>query len=343
MRNGSTNLDLLRSVAVLLVVASHLPIVLLSMAPSYHVGSMGLIGVLIFFVHTCLVLMMSLERQSERDGTRHRALHFFVRRAFRIYPLSIVTVLVLAGVTYATAGEFSARTLWTNLLLIQNLTGDDSMPGALWSLPYEVQMYLLLPILYGALLRFPRHSHVWIAGLWLVAVVSVLGLWVLGMNYHIIKYVPCFLPGVLAFALRGSERRLSPWWLACYVAAVVLVVPVAVGLGARENILAWPVCLGLGVLIPVCAEVKAVVVGRLAKLVAQYSFGIYLVHGPLINFAFHSLQAPAIAQWAVFLLGTAGLSYVAYQLIERPFVALGSRLSRPRRDALKAAPGLEPV
>ena len=67
-RRDSSNLDFLRSFAVLLVVSDHLMVYF-----GVHEGSIlrprlcGLFGVFLFFVHTSLVLMYSLERQQERN------------------------------------------------------------------------------------------------------------------------------------------------------------------------------------------------------------------------------------------------------------------------------------
>jgi peptidoglycan/LPS O-acetylase OafA/YrhL len=67
----------------------------------------------------------------------------------------------------------------------------------------------------------------------------------------------------------------------------------------------------------------------LGKLVARYSYGIYLVHGPCLELAFkHFAKVPMILQWLIFFCGTAGLSYVAYHAIEKPGIALGMRLAR---------------
>jgi len=52
--------------------------------------SFGLFGVLIFFVHTCLVLMYSMERSGLNGSSLHK--DFYIRRVFRIYPLSILAV-----------------------------------------------------------------------------------------------------------------------------------------------------------------------------------------------------------------------------------------------------------
>jgi peptidoglycan/LPS O-acetylase OafA/YrhL len=68
----STNLDILRCTAVLLVVISHLYF------GNYTLAVMGRLGVLFFFVHTCLVLMFSLERQHARNGSRRLFTTFMI-------------------------------------------------------------------------------------------------------------------------------------------------------------------------------------------------------------------------------------------------------------------------
>ena len=92
----SRNLDFLRSVAVLLVLFDHL-FMAAGLADRYpFVWSMGHLGVLMFFVHTSLVLMLSLER-SEEKSSGHLFRDFYIRRAFRIYPLSIACVVLVSA------------------------------------------------------------------------------------------------------------------------------------------------------------------------------------------------------------------------------------------------------
>lgn len=64
----SANLDFLRSVAVLLVLSQHLTRRLIgdSTTSSVPTTFLGLFGVLIFFVHTSLVLMYSMEHSGRR-------------------------------------------------------------------------------------------------------------------------------------------------------------------------------------------------------------------------------------------------------------------------------------
>src|SRR5215813_4937057 len=93
MHYKNPNLDLLRSVAVSLVFIAHLIMVLGYLdSPTMKVLALrqvAQLGVLMFFIHTSLVLMMSLERLSGGNVIQR----FYVRRVFRIYPLAAVTIV----------------------------------------------------------------------------------------------------------------------------------------------------------------------------------------------------------------------------------------------------------
>lgn len=336
--SDSGNLDLLRTLAVLFVVFSHLPIAapissLIFGAGNYHSSALGLLGVGIFFVHTCLVLMLSLERQSAKEGTYRRALTFFIRRAFRIYPLSITTVITLAVVAYLFSD--APPTLWTtvsNILLIQNITGHPSNPGALWSLPYEVQMYLFLPALYVMVNRLGAKAPRYVSLLWFGTIGLVLAAWALGLNYHLIKYFPAFIPGVLAFSLRGLRPQAPSELMFMYIFVMVVAFPILVAHGIKENLLLWPVCMLLGFIIPYSREVKSILLRRVGKTIARYSYGIYLVHGPCIIFAFHYLKSVHWSiQWLIFISGVFLLSYLAFHLIEKPGISFGVKLAKSAR------------
>ena len=89
---NSANLDLLRSFAVTLVVGFHLAKFFNLKFAGLRITDFGLLGVMLFFVHTTLVLMFSLERQSMRPAAS-LFFPFMVRRCFRIYPLALAVVL----------------------------------------------------------------------------------------------------------------------------------------------------------------------------------------------------------------------------------------------------------
>jgi peptidoglycan/LPS O-acetylase OafA/YrhL len=153
----SANLDLLRAIAVMLVFAQHLAKRLyVDQFVWMPTSSWGLFGVLLFFVHTCLVLMYSMERSSLTGWPLPT--NFAIRRVFRIYPLSILAVVTalalhldsdINGIHGLARGHFpGVVSAASNLLLVQNLTYTKSLVNVLWSLPFELQMYALLPFLF---------------------------------------------------------------------------------------------------------------------------------------------------------------------------------------------------
>src|SRR5271166_1296778 len=125
----SANLDLLRAIAVLLVLAQHLcKRMYVEQFAGMPTSSWGLFGVLLFFVHTCLVLMYSMERSGLTGWSLVK--NFVTRRIFRIYPLSIIAVLTalalhldsdINGIRGLSHGPFPGTVAAANLLLVQNL------------------------------------------------------------------------------------------------------------------------------------------------------------------------------------------------------------------------------
>ena len=90
--SDSPNLDVLRSFAVLAVAASHF-YMYLDVDPRFAIfaHNLGVAGVCFFFVHTSLVLFASMERTKTSNLTRN----FYIRRAFRIYPLCWFCILLV--------------------------------------------------------------------------------------------------------------------------------------------------------------------------------------------------------------------------------------------------------
>ncbi len=261
--HDSANLDLLRATAVLFVLAFHLLLFFDVKAPGpFQLHSLGHWGVLLFFIHTSLVLMFSLERQQNRAPEQGLSWVFFGRRCFRVLPLSTLVVLAIAlfhwPVAHLHDRHFQAVPVHTagllsNLLLIQNLTGNESILATLWSLPYEMQMYLVLPLLFV----FSRRSRTVYPLLMLWVVAALLAEASFHAPRHILRnvfeYAPCFVPGIIAYKLSQRSRPQFPFlaW------PVALALATAIFLQHPVPDRGWICCLLIGASVPQFREMPA--------------------------------------------------------------------------------------
>jgi peptidoglycan/LPS O-acetylase OafA/YrhL len=230
------------------------------------------------------------------------------------------------------------RATISNFLLCQNLTRSLSVIGPLWSLPYEIQMYLLLPALF-TVLRWSRSAKP-LVGIWLISIaIGFLQPWLghtdVGAHLRldrltIAKYIPCFLAGVTAYylSLRWRKPKLPFWpWPLTIVAITAIYLPWHAGSG-RSTHLGWYHCLALGIMVTRCDESAHVWLNRFTHYIAKYSYGLYLGQVPVLWLAFVRLHyLSRSAQWGIFLLLIALVPLASYHLIEGPLMRVGADLS----------------
>jgi peptidoglycan/LPS O-acetylase OafA/YrhL len=150
-------------------------------------------------------------------------------------------------------------------------------------------------------------------------------------------FVPCFLSGVLCFALLrgGGDAKLPSW---CWLVAIPSIAAIAWFLGVRgaDNSfvfeahpwLQWGPCVALAVAIPLIRELPDVALTRSAKVVAKYSYGIYLLHIPALAIGLVALRgAPVWIQWTACAGMLVLLPLLAYRAIEGPGIDLGKYLA----------------
>jgi peptidoglycan/LPS O-acetylase OafA/YrhL len=335
----SPNLDFLRAVAVLLVYFFHLFITTGPRLPDF----LAHFGVILFFVHTSLVLMFSLERIDLR-GQRLFAT-FYVRRLFRIYPLSIVCVCLIVLFQLPRAPWWpwtqpDASTILANLLLYTEFTYKPVVTSVLWSLPYEVAMYAVLPFCYLAGKAYGIRG---ILALWALAVVSGLVQPFISGRLALAQFAPCFIAGVACYFMGyGVRRRPLPFF------GWPLILLAAAGIQAfgtyyeYEQVSRWALCLMLGLTAPFFAELNRPMLNKGTELIARYSYGIYLTHLHAQWAALVVLKdQPAAVRYSVLIVLSIGLPVALYHLVEAPMIKLGSRLTR--RLSTSSAPLIRPA
>jgi len=333
--SDSPNLDFLRSVAVALVLSSHL----IFQLGFRKFGGIGRSGVLLFFVHTSLVLMFSLERLNSKS--LHVAIPFCIQRLFRIAPLCWFCIVVVLLFHIPSSPDWSPTYRWegwqwvvNNLLLVQNFTLTSLVSGPLWSLSYEVQMYLTLPFIYRV--ASGKNAFSWISAIWLGAAVATSALsrlygGLFGDYDHdsvhpvLTYFVPCFLAGVFAFILsKRWPANLSFWLLPPALVGFVFSIhkfPI------RHT--DWIVCTAIGFLLPRLTELRSEFFRRVFHSVAKYSYGIYLSHAPLLWFVFGYFSGlPLFLRISVFLGLVGVVSVACYRWIEKPMIDVGRSLAR---------------
>lgn len=328
----STNLDVLRAFAVLMVVFEHVLVTFkVTDIGCISVYNFGKIGVFIFFVHTCLVLMYSLQRT---DGTSFASLSFYIRRFFRLYPLAIVCILIVIilrippnpwGTEYQWCG---IPVLLSNLFLVQNLftPSHECIIGQLWTIPLEIQMYVVLPFLYWFVSRI--NSIPKFAVLYMVSVLVALVQPIISYRLNFFSYVPCFLGGVIAFLLSIKKYRLlgkldSRLW-PVGVLFVSLVYILLEGVMHSQIYRGWILGLLLGFIIPFFKELKPNFIIRTGHYIAKYSYGIYLTHVAIIWFSFIVLKnhSPFI-RWITFFSMLITLPVILFHTVEHPMIKFG--------------------
>ena len=342
----SRNLDFLRASAVLLVLVDHL-FMAAGLAERHPVvWDMGRLGVLMFFVHTSLVLMFSLERSELKNKGGNLFRDFYVRRGFRIYPLSIVFVLLawifaMPETPGGVAAPIGASQLVANLALVQNIAGRKNVISPLWSLPLEIQMYVVLPFLYILAKRYGAKAILKVAAVaaliglpydWLTSAHPVRGL----DRLNIIYFVPCFLGGIMCYCL--SKKRtlgLNPWLWPVAVAAVIMTYLLWTTLLPNPTnhypaYRAWIVCWMLGVLIPQFREMRVGWLRAASHHVAKYSYGIYLgqVCALWIGFTFWPHLATPY-RWIASIVLLAAIAVISFARGGKPWNCLGKARRPP--------------
>ncbi len=332
----STNLDLFRSVAVLLVLVDHLLTYFgVTSIGRYTAYELGHLGVLLFFVHTSLVLMWSLQRLRAERQSGMTFVPFMIQRCFRVLPLSMFVVAVIYAFNlpfgFLKPHKFSAAPVSTpgflaNLFLVQNLVPAPNILGPLWSLPLEMQMYLLLPAIFIVARREKAAVKVFL--LWLVSIGLALAQhsFASSSRLDVFWYAPNFFSGVLAYTLYGSSKKVRAWIWPCFLALAVMAYMFASHYEAEAG---WMVCFGIGIGLPHFKELTQRSVVSIAHQIAKYSYGIYLCHFSCIWLAFVICKGQPIGvQWLILLASLAAIPIALYHSIEGPMIRLGHRLAR---------------
>jgi peptidoglycan/LPS O-acetylase OafA/YrhL len=360
MNDRVDNLDLLRAMAIVMVVFFHLPTwVGWPDSPLQILVQGWWSGVDLFFVLSGYLVGGLFWRELAKDG-EVRLFRFVLRRLLRTVPPYLVALHLIYAYKWASTG--AAEYDWHYLLFLQNYSGL-SIFSVSWSLCVEEHFYLIAPFLFlwvgrarqgwvllavAAIPLFSRllftqppaspfgphyflsHNHFegLAVGAWLSYVITFHAgparLWAARARYLL---WPCLL-GILGLKFFAPslyiEGVIGYTWLAAGFGLILLV-----GVHAKP----WPLA-------------KSVVV----KLIARQSYSLYLTHTYVMLVA-HRFILPrlelhsALADSLVVLTLALGVGYLFYRLVERPAFWLRDRLTGETgaRNVVKGANETQPA
>lgn len=367
-------LDGLRGVAILLVMAFHFVSTGATLAHGdaslcdrilYGVAGAGWIGVDLFFVLSGFLITGIL---LDAKGSTGFLRNFYARRALRIFPLYYAYLAVLLIIVPLAAGaRFDAPFLdqvwyWLYLPNIRAAVAPavhenlfHNAAGHLWSLAIEEQFYLVWPfcVMAVARRRFAGFCALVIAG----ALVTRIGLQAMGLSAYAVmpaRADALAMGALVALAVRSPQGAHAARVLAlpAATAAAFVIAAIAVrGSGLHIGDV-WTQTAGLSVLAALFAAVvfgasrpadralPRVLSWRPLRNLGKYSYGIYMLHQPLIVLAAWridaagglpavlGLQTPAVV---VLALAAGAASYAAawlsWHLYESRFLRLKARFA----------------
>jgi len=324
--NEYNNFTVLRLILSLLVVLGHF-ITLPSAAPANGLFGYADFAVDTFFVVSGYLIFASFDNRPAMGN-------FYIRRLFRIYPLYITIVVLQALFMGACAGgiikhdDELLRYLALNLMMANFLAHDiggllsglhnSGINPSLWTLKIEFSFYLMLPFLWYLTQRF---------GLWVMVFLYVASTVYVAITLQYgMDNLAKQLPGQIRFfvvgmALYHYRKMLTFPTLAGIIIASILFVICQIYGHSLIVLSLYPLCFGL---------VMYICVFRLPHIPLPFdiSYGVYLLHGPLIQFSllfgiFRDTTGFLMLLLSCVLL----LAFAAERYIEQPGIELGKRLA----------------
>lgn len=344
------SLDGVRAIAVLLVFAFHVP-------GTWWYLPNGSLGVDLFFVLSGFLITSLLVEEHQATG-RIDLPKFYMRRALRLFPALIVTLIAVALLIptedASIRGDIvkeivTAGTYTTNWFLAFDAL-DSVYLEHTWSLALEEQYYLIWAIaVVGLMATFRKAERIVLVAL-LVAALSILWRVVLLIGFdasfdRVYFGFDTRLDGLLLGSALGAFRHtahgLTVAGLARHRAAPAVAAGASLLLVAMSAV-EWPGnVVRFAILLPMVNVAAAVITVQLVDgessllsrmlssaplvRVGKLSYGIYLFHIPVIRVLRRSIDPSPEVLFVLAIAVTYVLAEASYRAIEKPLLLQKSR------------------
>lgn len=336
----SPTIELFRGIAAWMVLTSHYAAFI---APSPNILNFLWTGVDFFFVISGFVFGKVIY------SSKISLPAYFIRRAFRIYPLYFVSLLLYFIVTI----EYPDKRLFLFKHLFFLHTTESVQEAfffnpAYWSLPVEVEFYLCVPLLAFWFAR-SKNALYWLFGLSLLATVWIAA-HAMPLNqpdfytiarFHLPAILLEFWVGIYLYHI-STEKLFTTvqkiWVLICGVILLSMLIMVFLGQQgeidghlfskAYFNFLA---AVGYGCILFTFLEQHRWL--TLCAVMGNLSYGVYLFHHLIPKlFSLLGWQLSGITAYISYSIGVIALSILLHYIVERPARHFGRYLSQYWRN-----------
>jgi peptidoglycan/LPS O-acetylase OafA/YrhL len=342
------NFDLLRLLAALQVAVVHSIGILKPTGYFARLLGAGLDrfpGVPIFFVISGVLISKSYEHSdSLRDYLRNRCLRIFPG----LWVCLVVSVAVILALGVGSLGRITGPDwlLWWagQMSIFQNVQATFLEPlstglnRSLWTIPIELEFYIVLPALYGILRLRRRHGNMRLLAIALaslaVQLLIVSGDHSVGqarayslLQVTLVPYLWMFLAGVSIqrnwSAVRGWLVGRAHWWGLGYLLLCVVAGWLHVGTGGNN--------LSPVYLLPLAGLIVSLAMSapQLSDRILRHhdvSYGLYLYHMLVLNLLVALAVPCGWASVAAAIIVALGLAALSWTLVEKPYLT-GKRRS----------------
>ncbi len=328
------SIDIMRAIAVLIVVYSHILPAGLYPNGSWanwfleflrnEVFQRGQLGVILFFIVSGYVVPFSLLAPKEDNLSR-----FMVSRFMRLFPAYWVSIAIAV---FVVGGKTDAATVILNTTMLQRFFGTTDIIGVYWTLSIELIFYALAAVFFMVgLIQNPRRLGWLTAGLVVTTLLfAIARRWFNAPLPAGSMLFLCLMFGG-AWLRLGIYRQKDLWWIVGAFLIVILAITWLLYYPSRYGefwllqfsrylyaILLFFALLSL-------KEFKSEILAYLGRI----SYSIYLFHVPVNMLVVRAAQdLPPGYIVLISLTVTIVASSLSHALIERPSIQLGRGLYR---------------
>jgi peptidoglycan/LPS O-acetylase OafA/YrhL len=347
-------LDGMRALAILAVIGMHvnehylhagLTRTLLNSIPPFKGGW---VGVPMFFVLSGYLIGGQIWSEYIKTGTL-KFYRFLIRRGLRIWPLYYFIFIIFSLIPFR---EVTNIGIVSNLLFLSNYWSDAGPIFGAWSLATEEHFYIIAPAILLMIVKFcgVKDSKFYRKLLWISLLIPLIGriiTWKLFSghdefhlaSYHHLIYKPIhtnsegFIIGMLiANYMKDTSAKVKGIFTKRYTLLLISALIMLLSFKDKLYLNFTAISLFFGALLWLLLESKSFLSKVLSHPfwfpIAKTSFGIYLIHVPVIKLLLEEYgylfkqMPPIIVPIALLILTTTIcllLCVVLYLIIEKPF------------------------